>query len=79
MRSAQAIDRAKAAGKRRFMHTLPSGGNPPSNAICRELGFELLEQCECEFEFPPGSFLRCNDWRLDLRVSSRASDPQERP
>jgi hypothetical protein len=21
---------------------------------------------ECEFEFPPGHSMRCNDWRLDL-------------
>ena len=27
-------------------------------------GFELLG--ECEVEYPPGSFMRCNDWRLDL-------------
>ena len=24
----------------------------------------LLE--ECDFEFPPGHHMRCNDWRLDL-------------
>lgn len=39
----------------------------PSNAICRKLGFSLLE--ECEFEYPLGSFMRCNDWRLDLLAS----------
>jgi hypothetical protein len=38
--------------------------NVPSNAICRSLGFELLE--ELEFEYPPGSLMRCNDWRFDL-------------
>jgi len=27
-------------------------------------GFTLLE--ECEFEYPKGSLMRCNDWRLDL-------------
>jgi hypothetical protein len=30
-------------------------------------GFELLEACE--FEFPQGHFMTCNDWRLDLRAS----------
>jgi hypothetical protein len=40
--------------------------NAPSNAICRKLGFTLLE--ELEFEYPPGSFMRCNDWRLNLQA-----------
>jgi hypothetical protein len=40
--------------------------NAPSNAICRKLGFELLEACD--FEFPPGHHMRCNDWRLDLQA-----------
>jgi RimJ/RimL family protein N-acetyltransferase len=38
--------------------------NLASNAICRKLGFTLVE--EAEFEYPPGNFMRCNDWRLDL-------------
>ncbi len=48
------------------MHAFPNVDNAPSNAICRKLGFELLE--ECEFEFPKGHFMTCNDWRLDLRA-----------
>ncbi|HWC44615.1 MAG TPA: GNAT family N-acetyltransferase, partial [Casimicrobiaceae bacterium] len=44
----------------------PNVDNAPSNAICRKLGFELLEACE--FEFPKGHFMTCNDWRLDLRA-----------
>ncbi|MGS2645029.1 LysE family translocator [Streptosporangium sp. G12] len=43
---------------------LPSVGHPASNAICRKLGFFLLG--ECDFEYPPGTTMRCNDWRLDL-------------
>ena len=46
------------------MHAFPNIDNAPSNAICRRLGFELLEKCE--FEFPKGHFMTCNDWRLDL-------------
>ena len=38
------------------------------NAICRKLGFALLEACE--FEFPKGHFMTCNDWRLDLRLAT---------
>jgi hypothetical protein len=37
-------------------------------------GFMLRERCE--FEYPPGSYLRCNDWRLDL---SRAPPPRTDP
>jgi RimJ/RimL family protein N-acetyltransferase len=49
------------------MHAFPNVDNAPSNAICRKLGFELIEACE--FEFPKGLFMTCNDWRLDLRAS----------
>jgi hypothetical protein len=38
--------------------------NPPSNAVCRKAGFELLG--ETEFEYPPGRLMRSNDWRIDL-------------
>jgi RimJ/RimL family protein N-acetyltransferase len=62
--TAQAIAAARADGKRRFLHAFPSVENPPSNALCRRLGFTLVEACD--FEYPPGSFMRCNDWRLDL-------------
>jgi len=48
------------------MHAFPSVDNAPSNAICRRLGFELLEACE--FEYPKEHFMTCNDWRLDLRA-----------
>jgi RimJ/RimL family protein N-acetyltransferase len=62
----QAIALAKHDDKHRFMHAFPSIDNAPSNAICRKLGFELREQCE--FEFPKGHFMRCNDWCLDLHA-----------
>lgn len=66
--TAQAIAVARSARERRFMHAFPSVDNAPSNAICRKVGFTLLE--ECEFEYPPGSFMRCNDWRVDLFAAS---------
>ena len=62
--TAQAIEFAKGDGRRRFMHAFPNVDNVPSNAICRKLGFALLEACE--FEFPPGHFMTCNDWCLAL-------------
>ena len=60
----QAIDHAREAGKRRFVHAFPSVGNAPSNALCGKLGFTLVKVCE--IEHPKGSFMQANDWRLDL-------------
>ena len=48
----------------RYLHAFPSINNGPSNAICRKLGFTLME--ECEFEYPPGRFMRVHDWAFDL-------------
>jgi RimJ/RimL family protein N-acetyltransferase len=64
--TAMALDRARADDRHRFVHAYPSEENLPSNAICRKLGFTLLETID--FEYPPGSgnMLRCNDWQLDL-------------
>ncbi|MGW0551926.1 GNAT family N-acetyltransferase [Streptomyces altiplanensis] len=62
--AAATIASARAEGGHRFLHAFPSVGNPASNALCRKAGFELAGPCD--FEFPPGSIMRCNDWRLDL-------------
>jgi RimJ/RimL family protein N-acetyltransferase len=64
--AAAAIAQMRAEAKRRFLHAFPAVDNPPSNAICRKLGFTLVE--EGEFEYPRGTFMQCNDWRLDLSV-----------
>jgi RimJ/RimL family protein N-acetyltransferase len=60
----QAIAIARSERQRQFLHAFPSVDNAPSNAICRKLGFTLLGPCE--FEYPKGSLMWCNDWRLDL-------------
>jgi RimJ/RimL family protein N-acetyltransferase len=65
----QAIERAAAEGRNRFMHAFPNVTNPASNAICRKLGFELVEE-GMEFEYPKGNHIRCNDWRLELYPAS---------
>jgi RimJ/RimL family protein N-acetyltransferase len=62
--TAQALGAARAEGRHRFAHAFPSVQNAPSNAICRKLGFELLGPCD--FEYPPGQRMRCNDWRFAL-------------
>jgi RimJ/RimL family protein N-acetyltransferase len=63
------IDAARAERRHRYLHAFPSVENAASNAICRKLGFELLEARD--FEFPPGHWMRCNDWRLDLQATER--------
>jgi len=68
MATAQLIEVATAERDRRFMHAYPSVDNAPSNAICRKLGFEL--RGAHEFEYPPGSLMTCNDWRLDLLAAA---------
>jgi RimJ/RimL family protein N-acetyltransferase len=60
----QLIAVARSEGDRRFLHAYPSVDNGPSNTICRKLGFTLLGAHE--FEYPPGRFMECNDWCLDL-------------
>jgi RimJ/RimL family protein N-acetyltransferase len=62
--TALAIELVRAEGKHRYVHAFPSVDNAPSNAICRKLGFTLLG--ECDFDFPPGNQMRCNDWQLEL-------------
>jgi RimJ/RimL family protein N-acetyltransferase len=63
----QLIGRLKAEGKRRYLHAFPAVENAPSNAIAAKLGFALVEEA-CEFEYPKGNLIRCNDWRLDLQA-----------
>jgi RimJ/RimL family protein N-acetyltransferase len=69
--TALAIAQARADGKHQYLHAFPKIENPPSNAVCRKLGFTLLG--ECDFEYPPGNPIRCNDWRLDLFASDQGA------
>jgi RimJ/RimL family protein N-acetyltransferase len=62
--AAQTIAVARAEAARRYLHAFPSVDNPPSNAICRALGFTLLGARAVGY--PPGHPLTVNDWRLDL-------------
>lgn len=62
--AAAVIAEARLEPKYRFMHAFPSVSNGASNAICRKLGFTLIE--ECQVEYPAGRSMRVNDWRLDL-------------
>lgn len=62
--AAAAIASASAEQKIIRIHAFPSIDNATSNAICRKLNFSFI--AECAFEYPKGSIMRCNDWRLDL-------------
>ncbi|MDQ6421283.1 GNAT family N-acetyltransferase [Paenibacillus sp. LHD-117] len=61
---AEAITSARNEQKHKAIHAFPSINNLASNAICRKLNFSHIR--ECEFEYPPGSLMQCNDWRLDI-------------
>ncbi|WP_181442584.1 GNAT family N-acetyltransferase [Streptomyces tateyamensis] len=65
--AAAAVASARSERKHSHLHAFPSVDNPASNAICRKAGFSLL--AECDFEFPPGRFMRSNDWCLDLTAT----------
>jgi RimJ/RimL family protein N-acetyltransferase len=62
--TAATVGLASATGKHRWAHAYPRVDNGASNAVCRKAGFELLG--ECDFEYPKGHPIRCNDWRYDL-------------
>ncbi|WP_117211354.1 GNAT family N-acetyltransferase [Allorhizocola rhizosphaerae] len=58
------IERARGLHRLQYMHAFPKVQHAASNAICRKLGFTLVG--ECDFEYPVGNPIRCNDWRLGL-------------
>jgi RimJ/RimL family protein N-acetyltransferase len=55
---------ARAEERHRHLHAYPSAGHAASNGVCRKAGFTL--QGPCEFEYPKGTWMRCNDWSLEL-------------
>ncbi len=55
---------ARGEHRHRHLYAFPAVDHPASNAICRKAGFTLLGATD--FEYPPGSMMRCNEWRLDL-------------
>jgi RimJ/RimL family protein N-acetyltransferase len=63
-----AIGFAGAEGRHPWAHAYPRVDNAGSNAVCRKVGFALLG--ECDFEFPKGNPIRCNDWRYTLTSPS---------
>jgi RimJ/RimL family protein N-acetyltransferase len=68
--TALAIEAARAAADAagpRAVHAFPGVENAPSNAVCRRAGFVLDEAgANIAFDYPPGTTMVCNDWRLEL-------------
>jgi RimJ/RimL family protein N-acetyltransferase len=56
--------RARAQHRHEQLHAFPAADHPASNAVCRNAGFTL--RGETDFEYPPGTIMRCNDWQLEL-------------
>ncbi|MGO9821541.1 MAG: GNAT family N-acetyltransferase [Solirubrobacteraceae bacterium] len=59
-----ALQHAAAEPDRSYVHAFPGVHNHASNAVCRKVGFVLLGAID--FEYPPGTMMRCNDWQFDL-------------
>lgn len=60
----KAIATATSEKKHQYIHAYPKVINSASNSICHKLGF--LFRGECDFEYPIGTPIRCNDWRLEI-------------
>lgn len=58
------VEEARAYGGRDSLHAFPHVDNAASNAVCERAGFTLVGAFD--FEYPPGTHLRCNDWRIAL-------------
>jgi RimJ/RimL family protein N-acetyltransferase len=63
-----AVEEARKAARHAgiaAIHAFPGVENAASNAVCRRCGFTLAE-ADLEVEYPPGTMMVGNDWRLDL-------------
>jgi RimJ/RimL family protein N-acetyltransferase len=59
----EVLERARTTGRWKELHAFPGVTNAASNAMCRSLGFEMIE--ELEFRFRDRA-MRGNHWKLDL-------------
>ncbi|MGG2027567.1 GNAT family N-acetyltransferase [Gottfriedia sp. S16(2024)] len=58
----KAIKKAQKESKHKYIHAFPATNNIPSNKICEKLNFKFIKKCN--FEYPIGNFMVCNNWRL---------------
>lgn len=71
------VEAAREAGGHRHLHAFPSVDHPASNGVCKRAGFVWLE--EVAFEYPKGTWMTCNDWRLDLWEATETPEAPEAP
>jgi RimJ/RimL family protein N-acetyltransferase len=62
------LDRARSTERWDALHAFPAVPNAASNAMCRKLGFSLIEEIDYDYQ---GRALRCKHWRLDLLETGR--------
>ena len=60
------LEYAAENGERDSMLAFPRTDNLASNALCRKLGFEFID--EEDFEYPKGHPIRVNAWLFDLSL-----------
>lgn len=65
------LDRARSTGRWDVLHAFPAVTNSASNAMCRKLGFSLIEELDYDYR---GRTLRCNHWRLNLPSGREARE-----
>ncbi|MFD0417484.1 GNAT family N-acetyltransferase [Streptomyces sp. NPDC127108] len=70
------VAEARREARHHHLHAFPSVTNPASNGVCRKAGFTLLG--EEDMEYPKGHWMRCNDWRLDLRDLTDTGGPVQK-
>ena len=58
------LDKAQTEGRWGPIHAFPATSNAPSNAMCKKMGFTLLEECDLDYS---GRALRCNHWKLNRK------------
>jgi RimJ/RimL family protein N-acetyltransferase len=68
--------RVVAEQKHTELHAFPPVANAASNAVCRTTGLQLIGPCD--FEFPRGNWLRCNDWQINLAQRPRLASQNRR-
>ncbi len=72
----QLVERAAALAWHGSIHAFPTVDNAPSNALCRRAGFTLVGPCE--YEYPAGHVMRCNDWAVTFPMAADAGS-DDRP
>lgn len=62
--TARCLEIAAAETDVRTIHAFPAVDNAASNAVCRKLGFEIVDTSD--FEYPVGHWMTCHDWAFEL-------------